>query len=56
GTLSKEYLIAQHKELKRLSDLKEQEKKSEEELKKLLNPATFKAQALKWKEHEECWE
>ncbi|GJS85934.1 hypothetical protein Tco_0752475 [Tanacetum coccineum] len=53
GTLSKEYLISQHKELKRLADLKEQEKKSEEELKKLQNPATFKAQALKWKEHEE---
>ncbi|GJY56424.1 hypothetical protein Tco_0455539 [Tanacetum coccineum] len=30
-----------------------QEKKSEEELKKLLNPATFKAQAQEWEEHEE---
>ncbi|GKE73296.1 hypothetical protein Tco_1535337 [Tanacetum coccineum] len=29
------------------------EKKSEEDLKKLLNPTTFKAQALKWEEHEE---
>ncbi|GJU51031.1 hypothetical protein Tco_1220586 [Tanacetum coccineum] len=37
----------------KLADLKEQEKKSNEELKKLLNPATFKAQALKWEEHEE---
>ncbi|GJZ22616.1 hypothetical protein Tco_0559655 [Tanacetum coccineum] len=39
-------------EIKRRNDLKEQEKKSEEELKKLLNPETFKAQALKWEEHE----
>nr|GEV29369.1 hypothetical protein [Tanacetum cinerariifolium] len=38
---------------KMLAELKEQEKKSEDELKKLLNPATFKAQALKWEEHEE---
>ncbi|GJX44612.1 hypothetical protein Tco_0261288 [Tanacetum coccineum] len=45
--------MAQLKEMKRLADLKEQEKKSEEELKKMLNPATFKAQALKWEEHEE---
>ncbi|GKG43612.1 hypothetical protein Tco_0482705, partial [Tanacetum coccineum] len=41
------------KEMKRLADLKEPEKKSEEELKKLLNPVTFKAHALKWEEHEE---
>ncbi|GJY89986.1 retrovirus-related pol polyprotein from transposon TNT 1-94 [Tanacetum coccineum] len=53
GTLSQEKFMAQLKEMKRLADLKEQEKKSEEELKKLLNPATFKAQALKWEEHEE---
>ncbi|GJZ08138.1 hypothetical protein Tco_0542421 [Tanacetum coccineum] len=33
-------------EMKRLADLKEHEKKSEEELKKLLNPATFKAKRL----------
>ncbi|GJR01561.1 hypothetical protein Tco_0524545 [Tanacetum coccineum] len=39
-------------EIKRWNDLKEQEKKSEEELKKLLNLETFKAQALKWEEHE----
>ncbi|GJY80399.1 hypothetical protein Tco_0493150 [Tanacetum coccineum] len=53
GTLSQEKFMAQLKEIKRLADLKEQEKKSGEELKKLLNPATFKAQALKWEEHEE---
>ncbi|GJU89153.1 hypothetical protein Tco_1301576 [Tanacetum coccineum] len=35
------------------AELKDQEKKSEEELMKLLNPATIKAQALKWEEHEE---
>ncbi|GJY89983.1 hypothetical protein Tco_0505179 [Tanacetum coccineum] len=53
GTLSQEKFMDQLKEMKRLADLKEQEKKSEEELKKLLNPATFKAQALKWEEHKE---
>ncbi|GJX86665.1 hypothetical protein Tco_0337439 [Tanacetum coccineum] len=41
------------KKIKMWADLKEQDKKSEEELKKLLNPATVKAQALKWEEHEE---
>ncbi|GJV77156.1 hypothetical protein Tco_1508740 [Tanacetum coccineum] len=53
GTLSQEKFMAQLKEMKRMADLKEQKKKSDEELKKLLNPATFKAQALKWEEHEE---
>ncbi|GJU30657.1 hypothetical protein Tco_1174246 [Tanacetum coccineum] len=53
GTLSQEKFMAQLKEMKRLADLKEQEKKSEEELKILLNPATLRAQALKWEEHEE---
>ncbi|GJV95026.1 retrovirus-related pol polyprotein from transposon TNT 1-94 [Tanacetum coccineum] len=53
GTLSQEEFYNQIKEMKRLVDLKEQEKKSEEELKKLLNPTTFKAQALKCEEHEE---
>nr|GEU78344.1 retrovirus-related Pol polyprotein from transposon TNT 1-94 [Tanacetum cinerariifolium] len=42
--------IVQHQPL---ADLKEHKKKLEEELKKLLNPTTFKAQALKWEEHEE---
>ncbi|GJU18761.1 hypothetical protein Tco_1146727 [Tanacetum coccineum] len=45
GTLSQEKFMAQLKEIKRLAELKEQEKKSEKELKKLLNPATIKAQA-----------
>ncbi|GJT80721.1 hypothetical protein Tco_1055063 [Tanacetum coccineum] len=42
-----EDVLVEIKEKKRLFDLKEQEKKSEEELKKLLNPATLKALALK---------
>ncbi|GKF14214.1 hypothetical protein Tco_0055676 [Tanacetum coccineum] len=33
--------------------MREQEEESEKALKKLLNPATVKAQVLKWKEHEE---
>ncbi|GKC13098.1 hypothetical protein Tco_1009880 [Tanacetum coccineum] len=48
GTLSQEKFMAQLKEMKRLADLKEHGKKSEEELKKLLNPATIKAQALNY--------
>nr|GEV56489.1 retrovirus-related Pol polyprotein from transposon TNT 1-94 [Tanacetum cinerariifolium] len=43
GTLSQEDFMAQLKEMKRLADLKEREKKSEEELKKILNPTTIKA-------------
>ncbi|GKF74599.1 hypothetical protein Tco_0220931, partial [Tanacetum coccineum] len=42
----------QIKELKRISDLKAEKEKSEQELRKLLNPATLKAQAQKWTEHE----
>ncbi|GJS06422.1 hypothetical protein Tco_0363218, partial [Tanacetum coccineum] len=53
GTLSQEKFMAQLKEMKRLADLKEHEKKSKEELNKLLNPTTLKAQALKWEEHKE---
>nr|GEY42497.1 hypothetical protein [Tanacetum cinerariifolium] len=53
GTMSQEEFTKQIIEMKRLHDLKEQEKKSEKELKKLRNPETFKAQALKWEEHEE---
>ncbi|GJX11394.1 hypothetical protein Tco_0201253 [Tanacetum coccineum] len=53
GTLSQEKFMAQLKEMKILVDLKEQEKKSEEELKKLLNPATLKTPSLKWEEHKE---
>nr|GEZ69766.1 hypothetical protein [Tanacetum cinerariifolium] len=53
GNLSQKEFYNQIKEMKRLAELKEQEKKSEEELKKLLNLTTFKAQALKCKDHEE---
>ncbi|GJT28515.1 hypothetical protein Tco_0908790 [Tanacetum coccineum] len=42
----------QIKELKRISDLKAKKEKSEQELRKLLNLATLKAQAQKWTEHE----
>ncbi|GKC05500.1 hypothetical protein Tco_0997110 [Tanacetum coccineum] len=38
--------------MKRISDLKAEKEKSEQELRKLLNPATLKAQAQKWTEHE----
>ncbi|GKE15898.1 hypothetical protein Tco_1423475, partial [Tanacetum coccineum] len=52
GSLSKEKYDKQIKELKRISDLKAKKEKSEQELRKLLNPATLKAQAQKWTEHE----
>ncbi|GJS27810.1 hypothetical protein Tco_0488430 [Tanacetum coccineum] len=48
--------MAQLKEIKRLTDLKVEKDESEEQLKKLLNPATIKAQALKWEEHESKFE
>ncbi|GJY37247.1 hypothetical protein Tco_0422625 [Tanacetum coccineum] len=38
--------------MKRFKDLKDEQEKSEQELRKLLNPATLKAQAQKWTEHE----
>ncbi|GJX65799.1 hypothetical protein Tco_0300142 [Tanacetum coccineum] len=38
--------------MKRISDLKAKKEKLEQELRKLLNPATLKAQAQKWTEHE----
>nr|GEW24967.1 hypothetical protein [Tanacetum cinerariifolium] len=47
GTLTQEEFYNQINKMKRLAELKDQEKKSEEELQKFLNPATFKAQALK---------
>ncbi|GJU25586.1 hypothetical protein Tco_1164207, partial [Tanacetum coccineum] len=47
GTLSQEDFMAQLKEMKRLANLKAKKEKSEKELKKLLNPATFKAEAQK---------
>ncbi|GJY76304.1 hypothetical protein Tco_0481420 [Tanacetum coccineum] len=52
GTLSQEELDNQIKELKRTNDLKAQKDKSEEELRKMFNQATLKAQAKKWTEHE----
>ncbi|GJX03220.1 hypothetical protein Tco_0189136 [Tanacetum coccineum] len=53
GVLTQEEFIEQLAEIKRLADLRAQEEESEKALKKLLNPATVKAQMLKWKEHEE---
>ncbi|GJS25640.1 hypothetical protein Tco_0454272 [Tanacetum coccineum] len=50
---TQEEFIKQLAEIKRLADLRAQEEESEKVLKKLLNPATVKAQMLKWKEHEE---
>ncbi|GJX76170.1 hypothetical protein Tco_0322981 [Tanacetum coccineum] len=52
GPLSKEKYDKQIKELKRISDLKAEKEKSEQELRKLLNPVTLKAYAQKWTEHE----
>ncbi|GJQ97421.1 hypothetical protein Tco_0008560 [Tanacetum coccineum] len=39
-------------ELKRLVDMKAEKDKSEQELRKMFNPTTLKAQAQKWTEHE----
>ncbi|GKD74726.1 hypothetical protein Tco_1333008, partial [Tanacetum coccineum] len=52
GTLSLEELNNQIKERKRISDLKAQKNKFEQELRKMFNQATLKAQAKKWSEHE----
>ncbi|GKD92671.1 hypothetical protein Tco_1372508 [Tanacetum coccineum] len=52
GTLSQEELNNQIKELKRISDLKAQKDKSEQEPRKMFNQATLKAHAKKWTEHE----
>nr|GEU75696.1 hypothetical protein [Tanacetum cinerariifolium] len=38
--------------MKRLNDLKAEQEKSKQVLKKLFNPATLKAQSQKWTEHE----
>ncbi|GJW04946.1 hypothetical protein Tco_1563802 [Tanacetum coccineum] len=43
--------LVQYQE-ERISDLKVEQEKLEQELRKLLNPATLKAQAQKWTEHE----
>ncbi|GJU01715.1 hypothetical protein Tco_1112053 [Tanacetum coccineum] len=52
GPLSQEEFDRQIKELKRISGLKAEKEKLEQQLRKLLNPATLKAQAQKWTEHE----
>ncbi|GJT57813.1 hypothetical protein Tco_0992867 [Tanacetum coccineum] len=52
GTLSQEELNNQIKELKRISDLKAQKDKFEQELRKMFNQATLKAHAKKWTEHD----
>ncbi|GJU55334.1 hypothetical protein Tco_1229048 [Tanacetum coccineum] len=50
--LSQEKVMAQLKEMKRLADLKAEKEKSEKFLKKILNPATIRAQTQKMAEHE----
>ncbi|GJR89708.1 hypothetical protein Tco_0213719 [Tanacetum coccineum] len=52
GTLSQEEFNNQIKELKRISDLKAEKEKSEQQLRKMFNQPTLKAQAEKWTEHE----
>ncbi|GJT08720.1 hypothetical protein Tco_0843182, partial [Tanacetum coccineum] len=47
GQLTQEDVMAQHKEMKRLAYLKAEKEKSEKSLKKILNPATIKAQTQK---------
>ncbi|GKC23603.1 hypothetical protein Tco_1025753 [Tanacetum coccineum] len=52
GPLSQEKIMAQQKEMKRLTDLKAEKEKSEKFLKKILKPATIRAQTQKMAEHE----
>ncbi|GJV39935.1 hypothetical protein Tco_1418375 [Tanacetum coccineum] len=52
GILSLEEYNNQIRELKRISDLKAQQDKSEQELKKMFSRATLMARAKKWTEHE----
>nr|GEV90638.1 retrovirus-related Pol polyprotein from transposon TNT 1-94 [Tanacetum cinerariifolium] len=52
GTLSQEELNNQIMKLKRINDLKAQKDKSKQELRKMFNRATLKAQAKKWTKHE----
>ncbi|GJV86464.1 hypothetical protein Tco_1530402 [Tanacetum coccineum] len=47
-----EETTAQMKEIQRLENLRKEEEESEKILKEKLTPATYKAQALKWQEHE----
>ncbi|GJU23422.1 transposase, MuDR, plant, partial [Tanacetum coccineum] len=51
-TLSREEFKAQLIEMERLEKLKAEQEKSERGIKKLFNPATLKARAQKWKDHE----
>ncbi|GJU58899.1 hypothetical protein Tco_1236665 [Tanacetum coccineum] len=52
GELTNEDVMAQLKEMKRLSDLKVEKEKSEKSLQKIMNPATIRAQAQKMAEYE----
>ncbi|GKA51576.1 hypothetical protein Tco_0744772 [Tanacetum coccineum] len=52
GTLSQEEFNNQITEIERISDLKAQKDKSKQELRKMFNQATLKAEAHKWTEHE----
>ncbi|GKB26652.1 hypothetical protein Tco_0866053 [Tanacetum coccineum] len=50
GQMTNDDVMAQLKEMKRLADLKAEKEKSEKSLKKILNPATIRAQAQKMAE------
>ncbi|GKD56258.1 hypothetical protein Tco_1289645, partial [Tanacetum coccineum] len=52
GQLTPEDIIAQVKEMKRLADLKAENEKLEESLKRIMNPVNIKAQAQKIGEYE----
>nr|GEV11830.1 ribonuclease H [Tanacetum cinerariifolium] len=52
GPLSQEKIDEQLRELKRLEDLKAKNERSKQKLRKMFNPATLKAHAQKWTEHE----
>ncbi|GKA95244.1 hypothetical protein Tco_0817282 [Tanacetum coccineum] len=52
GKLTQEDVMAQLKEMKRLADLKDKKEKFEKSLKKILNPATIRAQTQKMAGHE----
>ncbi|GJU64091.1 putative reverse transcriptase domain-containing protein [Tanacetum coccineum] len=51
GQMTNDDVMAQLKEIKRLADLKAEKEKFEKSLKKILNPATIKAQAQKMAEY-----
>ncbi|GJV49876.1 hypothetical protein Tco_1440088 [Tanacetum coccineum] len=52
GQMTNDDVMAQLKEMKRLADLKAKKEKYGESLKKIMNPATIKAQAQKMAEYE----